>query len=185
MGTDANKVDVLGLVERPDQWTLLLGRELPLVKLAVHDGAGTEVYVSPDSAEVELVTTRRTRALAWVATIPHWFYVTPLRIHQPEWYWTVVIVSGLGCVLAFLGLVVGVLQLNGSKPFRWSTAIRSRGWLRWHHVLGLVFGVFALTWVFSGLLSMEPFAWTNARGLDVGADALSGAEEMDRIYIGQ
>jgi hypothetical protein len=182
LNVQQNDIDLLGVVEHPDQWTLLLGRELPLVKLGVRDGAGTEVYVSPDSAEVRLVTTRRTRALAWIATIPHWFYVTPLRVHQPQWYWTVVIASGLGCVLAFLGLVVGVLQLQRSKPFRWSTAIRSRGWLRWHHVLGLVFGVFVLTWVFSGLLSMEPFAWTNAQGLDVGEDALSGGPvELDRF----
>jgi hypothetical protein len=41
-------------------------------------------------------------------------------------------------------------------------------------VLGATFGVFALTWVFSGLLSMEPFAWTNAEGLRVPRDAFSG-----------
>jgi hypothetical protein len=33
--------------------------------------------------------------------------------------------------------------------------------MRWHYGLGLVFGVLTLTWVFSGLLSMEPWAWTN------------------------
>jgi hypothetical protein len=182
VAVDAQDIDSLGLIDRPDQWTLLLGRELPLYKLAVRDGAGTEVYVSPDSAEVKLVTTRSSRGLAWIATIPHWFYVTPLRVHQPEWYWTVVIASGTGCVLALLGLVVGVWQLRFTKPFRWSSAIRAQGWLRWHHILGLVFGVFTLTWVFSGLLSMEPFAWTNAEGLQVGEDALSGGPvELDRF----
>jgi PepSY-associated TM region len=182
LGVDAKDIDSLGFVDRPDQWTLLLGRELPLYKLGVRDGAGTEVYVSPDAAEVRLVTTRRSRGLAWIATIPHWFYITPLRVNQPAWYWTVVVASGMGCVLALLGLVVGVWQLNPTKPFRWSEAIRSRGWLRWHHILGLVFGVFTLTWVFSGLLSMEPFAWTNAEGLQVGDDALSGGPvELDRF----
>ena len=54
--------------------------------------------------------------------------------------------------------------------------------MRWHQVLGLVFGVFALTWVFSGLLSMEPFDWTNAEGLRIGDDALSGGPvELDRF----
>jgi hypothetical protein len=54
--------------------------------------------------------------------------------------------------------------------------------MRWHHVLGLVFGAFALTWVFSGLLSMEPFEWTNARGLAIGSEALSGGPvELDRF----
>ncbi len=35
-------------------------------------------------------------------------------------------------------------------------------------------GVFALTWAFSGLLSMEPFAWTNAPELRIPADAMAG-----------
>ena len=77
-------------VERPDQWTLQAGRDMPLYKFAVDDGAGTEVYVSPRTGEVRLVTTTKTRTLAWIATIPHWFYITPLRANQPLWYWTVV-----------------------------------------------------------------------------------------------
>ena len=46
--------------------------------------------------------------------------------------------------------------------------------MRWHYVTGVVFGVFTLTWAFSGLLSMEPFAWTNARGLEVRRDVFTG-----------
>ncbi|TDI34494.1 MAG: hypothetical protein E2P02_30130 [Acidobacteria bacterium] len=34
------------------------------------------------------------------------------------------------------------------------------GWLRWHHILGLTFGALALTWTFSGLLSMNPGNWS-------------------------
>jgi hypothetical protein len=37
------------------------------------------------------------------------------------------------------------------------TSIPYRGQKRWHMVFGLVFGVATVTWVFSGLLSMEPF----------------------------
>lgn len=161
-------------VERPDQWTLVMSRELPLYKLGVEDGAGTEVYVSPSKAEVRLVTSTRTRTLAWIATIPHWFYITPLRTNQPLWYWTVVVTSGLGCVLAVLGLVLGVTQFRKSTPFRLSASIPYRGWMRWHYILGSVFGVFVLTWVFSGLLSMEPFEWSNSQGLTIRRDALTG-----------
>jgi hypothetical protein len=46
--------------------------------------------------------------------------------------------------------------------------------MRWHYILGAFFGVFALTWVFSGLLSMEPFAWTNAEGLRIRPSAFTG-----------
>ena len=182
LSADAKDMSLITTVNRPDQWTLMLGRELPLFKFAVNDGAGTQVYVSPETAEVRLVTTQRTRALAWIATIPHWFYITPLRVNQPAWYWTVVIASGIGCVLALLGIVVGVVQLFRYQPMRWIGTVRYQGWMWWHQLLGLVFGVFALTWVFSGLLSMEPFEWTNAEGLRIGDEALSGGPvELDRF----
>jgi len=85
------------------------------------------------------------------------------------------VTSALGCLLALLGLVLGVTQLDKSKPFRWSNAVRYQGWLRWHYISGVFFGVFALTWVFSGLLSMEPFDWANEPdSLELPADALSG-----------
>jgi hypothetical protein len=174
VGADERDVEFLRTVDSPDQWTLVLSRALPLEKFAVHDGRGTQVYVSPGTAEVALVTTSRSRGLAWIATIPHWFYVTPLRVNQPLWYAVVVWASGIGCVLAVLGLVLGVVQFRKSTPFSVSKSIRYQGWMRWHYVLGLFFGVFVLTWVFSGLLSMEPFEWTNAQGLRVPRDTFTG-----------
>jgi uncharacterized iron-regulated membrane protein len=162
------------MVDEPDQWTLVLQRALPLYKFRVEDGEGTEVYVSPTLAEVSLATNRQSRTLAWLGTIPHWLYFTPLRTNQPLWYWTVVWASGLGCVLAVMGLLLGITQFKKSKPFRLSASIRYSGWMRWHYILGVVFGVFALTWVFSGLLSMEPFAWTGEDGLNVRRDAFTG-----------
>ena len=174
LAVPATSVALERTLERVDQWTLQMSRDLPLHKFTVDDGAGTEVYVSPYAGEVRLVTTTKTRTLAWVATIPHWFYITPLRTNQPLWYWTVVITSALGCVLAVLGLVLGVTQFHKSTPFRWSTAVRYQGWMRWHYISGAFFGLFALTWVFSGLLSMEPFDWTNADSLEISNDALTG-----------
>jgi hypothetical protein len=174
LGVDEERVRYVRTVERPDQWTLLLGRELPLQKFAVDDGRGTEVYVSPATAEVALATTARTRAFAWIATIPHWFYFSALRVNQQLWSRTVVSASELGCVLAALGLVLGVVQFRKSTPFSFAKSIRYQGWMRWHYILGAFFGVFALTWVFSGLLSMEPFAWTNAEGLRVPPSTFTG-----------
>lgn len=182
VGAAQSDVELVRTVEHPDQWTLQLGRDLPLHKFAVHDGLGTEVYVSPYLGEVRLVTTRKSRTLAWIATIPHWFYITPLRTNQPLWYWTVVVTSALGCVLALLGLALGVTQFHRSKPFRWSSAVRYRGLMRWHYLTGVFFGIFALTWVFSGLLSMEPFDWSSADGLEIRNEALTGGPvELNRF----
>jgi hypothetical protein len=127
VGAPLGDINFVRTVERPDQWTLVMSRALPLEKFAVDDGRGTEVYVSATDAAVALVTTTRTRTLAWVATIPHWFYITPLRVNQPLWYWTVVWASGLGCVLAVLGLVLGVTQFRKSTPFSFSKSIRYTG----------------------------------------------------------
>src|SRR4029078_9998551 len=146
------------------QWTLLLGRGMPLEKFSGDDGLGTEVCVSPATGMVALATTAATRAFAWIATIPHWFYFTALRTNPQLWTRTVVWSAELGWVLAAVGLVLGLGQVHKSKPFRLSKSIRYQGWMRWHYILGAVFGVFAFTWVVSGLLSMEPFAWTNADG---------------------
>ena len=157
-----------------DQWTLGQGRQMPLYRFAVNDEAGTEVYVSGRTGEVTMLTTRRSRALAWAGTIPHWLYFAALRTNQPLWYRIVVWTSALACVLAVLGLILAVTQFRRQRPFALSTAIPYAGWMRWHYITGAVFGVFTLTWAFSGLLSMEPFAWTNATGLEVERDVFTG-----------
>jgi PepSY-associated transmembrane protein len=173
MNVPAEQLRYVRTLARPDQWTLTQSRQMPFHKFAVGDTAGTELYVSAQLGEVSVLTTRRGRALAWIGTIPHWLYFAALRLNQPLWYRIVVWAAGLGCVLALIGLILGVTQFRWAKPVR-SSSIPYSGWMRWHYVTGVVFGVFTLTWVFSGLLSMEPFAWTNARGLEVQRDLFTG-----------
>ena len=164
-GVTEDQVTHTATLERVDQWTLVQSRQLPLHKFRVSDERGTELYVSPRTGEVTMVTTRNGRALAWISTIPHFFYFAALRENQPVWYQFVVWTSGLVCALAVLGLLLGVVQSFRQKYI---------GAMKWHYVTGLVFGVFTATWAFSGLLSMEPFEWTNATGLEIDPEALSG-----------
>lgn len=160
-----------GTINDVDQWTLTQRADLPMHKFTADDGLGTEVYVSIPNAQVAVYTTTQSRALAWLGTIPHWLYFTSLRLNQPLWYDVVVWASTLGCVMALLGLALAFTQYRKqdrkTKPFDLKRAIPYRGLMRWHYILGAVFGVFTLTWVFSGLLSMEPYAWTNSRGVAV------------------
>ncbi|HET9219370.1 MAG TPA: PepSY domain-containing protein [Terriglobia bacterium] len=142
-----------------DQWTLT-ERRLPLHKITVNDG--TELYVSAETGEVVQKTTRGSRALAWVAAIPHWFYFKSLRANQPVWFQVVCWTAGIGCVLALAGITLSFTQLKIRRPFRLlkiSSYIPYSGWMRWHYIAGAVFGVLTFTWVFSGLLSMEPWGW--------------------------
>ncbi len=166
----------------PDQWTLTLSQSLPLYEFSADDGKGTRIYVSAGTGDVVLETDRFSRLFAWIGVIPHWFYFTPLRLNQPVWYWTVVSLASLGCVLAALGLVLGVTQFRRSVPFDLARSIRYRGWMRWHYFSGVLFGVFALTWVFSGLMSMEPFGWTRLPGLEVPRSALTGQVQSTATF---
>lgn len=142
-----------------DQWTLGL-RGLPFHKILLDDG--THLYISTRNGDVELMTTRGSRALAWVAAIPHWLYFRSLRVNQPLWYQIVCWTAGIGCVLALAGIALSITQLKWKRPFRLSnlsSRIPYSGWMRWHYITGAIFGVLTFTWVFSGLLSMEPFGW--------------------------
>ena len=161
-----NRLHHVARLTRPDQWSLTL-RQGPMHKFTVDDDAGTEVYVSEWNADVTVLTTRGSRALAWVGAIPHFLYFAPLRLNQPLWRQVVLWTSGVGIVLALLGITLGILQLRITRPFsfaRLGSYLPYSGWMRWHYVTGLVFGVFTLTFVFSGWLSMEPWGWATRAG---------------------
>jgi hypothetical protein len=143
------------LDDAPDQWTIGLVDEMPLHKVIADDAARSEVYVSEQTDEVALVTTRRSRALAWAGAIPHWMYLRAIRVQGSWWRALVLWTSGLGIILAAFGLALAVVQAR----------VRYAGWLRWHYVTGATVGIFALTWVFSGWMSMEPWAWASGGGV--------------------
>jgi hypothetical protein len=148
------KLTYAGEITEPDQWTLENRRALPMQKIVVHDDADTHLYISEETGEVDILTTRGSRLLAWFAAIPHWMYFTPLRANGAVWRQVVLWTSGIGVILACLGLALAFTQY----------ATRYAGLMRWHYISGVAFGVFSLTWVFSGLLSMEPFFWASGGG---------------------
>src|SRR5262245_33338222 len=177
MNLPEDKLEYVEFVTRPDQWTIAQGRDMPQHRFRVEDPEGTELYVSAELGEVSVVTNRKSRTLAWIGTIPHWFYFAALRRNQLLWYQIVVWTSALGCVLAILGLALGVTQFRGRRPLRLanlSSYIPYSGWMKWHYVTGVIFGVFTLTWVFSGMLSMEPFGYGTQPGLLIPRDAFTG-----------
>jgi hypothetical protein len=153
-GMPESRLHYDGELNQPDQWTLEDRRSLPMHKVSVDDDPHTQLYVSEETGEVQLMTTRAGRALAWVAAIPHWMYFTALRVKDQTWRAVVLWTSGVGAILAVLGMVLSLSQYS----------TRYAGLMRWHYVTGAIFGVFTLTWVFSGWLSMEPFFWASGGG---------------------
>jgi uncharacterized iron-regulated membrane protein len=153
-----------GLIDY-DQWTVSgeFNRARPLFRIALADGVGTRVYVSAVTGRVMQVTTALERFWNWLGAIPHWLYFAQLRRNAALWGQVVIWTSLIGCFLAFTGLWLGIRQLLRQSQ---RNAPPYRGILFWHHLPGLIFGLFALAWVVSGFVSMNPWGF-----LDADADA--------------
>jgi hypothetical protein len=133
-----------------DQWTVQGSfRALePLYKYSWPDGE--QVYVSSQTAEVVQRTTSASRMWAWLGAIPHWLYFTPLRKDTALWSTVVIWASGAATAMSVLGLAIGLWMYRPSKPLPYA------GFKRWHLAIGLIFGIPACAWAFSGMLSMDP-----------------------------
>jgi hypothetical protein len=156
-------------LDAPDQWTIGLSHALPLHHLGMDDRRGTEAYVSAALGEVTLVTDRVSRGVAWISAVPHWLYLTPLRVRTQLWRYVVLWASAVAAMAALAGLLVGVVQYRA----------RYAGLKRWHYRAGALFGPIALTWVASGWLSMQPWNWAPQSALYPRiAGALSGRLDL-------
>jgi hypothetical protein len=155
-----------------DQWTVSgFHTERPLYRFSLGDERETEVYVSSVSGHAMQVTTARERFWNWIGAIPHWLYFAGLRHRPALWSQVVIATSLLGCFLAITGMYIGVHQLLRRPEGRWSPY---HGFNLWHHVAGLVFGVLTLTWVLSGLLSMNPWGLLEGAGSEHERSLLRG-----------
>jgi hypothetical protein len=173
---------LLGLIER-DQWTVSgeFNSARPLYHFGLADAAGTELYVSSRSGRAVQMTTARERFWNWLGAVPHWLYFTELRQQPKIWSEVVIFTSLLGCFLAGVGLYLGIRQLAAQPPGRWSPYV---GFNLWHHIAGLAFGVFALTWVLSGLLSMNPWGWLQGGGAQAESAAIEGKPGSSAASLG-
>jgi uncharacterized iron-regulated membrane protein len=156
-----------------DQWTVQGAHhpDYPLYRFELHDSRSTEVYVSSRDGRAVQMTTARVRLWNWLGAVPHWIYFSALRSHPAAWTQVVVWTSSVGCFLTITGLIAGVVQIRRSTDGRW---VPYRGFHYWHHVLGLIFGLFVLTWVASGLISMNPWGFLQGDGFEEPA-RLQGA----------
>ena len=177
-GRPAAEAKFEGVFTAEDQWTVSgeFRRLRPLMKYSWTDG--DEIYVSQVTGEVVQHTTRSSRLGAWFGAIPHWLYFTPLRKQASVWSRVVIWASGIGTVASIFGIVVGLTLYSPSrKRYRFPrgrSSVPYAGQKRWHTILGLMFGLVTCTWVFSGMLSMDPFGW------DSGAKE----ERMERTLRG-
>ncbi len=165
--------EFLGAIEQ-DQWTISgYDSHLPLLHFSAQDSAGTELYVSSTTGEVVQMTTFKERFWNWLGSVVHWIYPTIIRQHPYAWLQTIIWLSVISLFLTVIGVYIGIRQFKTRRSGRKSPY---RGWGLWHHYAGLIFGFFTLTWLISGLFSVNPWGTFDGRSFVAESQRLRGGE---------
>jgi hypothetical protein len=166
-----------------DQWTVSgdFDADRPLYRFHLGDKARTDLYVSSTTGQAVQITTASERFWNGLGSVPHWLYFTELRHRASLWSQFVIYTSLIGCFLTAIGLYIGVRQVAAQPAGRWSPY---RGFNWWHHIAGLAFGMFTLSWVFSGLVSMNPWGWLEGAGAQPERAQLRGAAPSGTQFMG-
>lgn len=139
-----------------DQWIVhqQFDRGRPFFRVRLSDSDATDLYVSARTGEVLQRTRRSERAWNWCGAVLHWIYFTPVRKDWSLWNQLVWWVSLVALTTSVAGVWLGVIRTLAVRKLRpsWTPF---RGWLRWHHLIGLLASLFVVTWIFSGWLSMD------------------------------
>lgn len=145
------------VMERLDVWTPFPAHlnHLPLYHFVLEDQDGTELYYSSQTGDLLQYTTRVERFWGWLGPIPHYLYITPIRQNQKLWIHTIEWIAGLGSLMCLTGLIVGCVMYykvwRHKRKLR--TPYRRPYYLKWHHIFGMLGGLFAFLFILSGALS--------------------------------
>ena len=150
----------------PDEFTRIptLAGFAPLHRVAMNDPAGTEYYVSEKSNEVVQKTDRRGRILAISGYVLHNLFF----FRQRTW-WTPLLdfIAWTAMLMALSGIVLGIWRVALKPRFRHRGVLSYTpysSWMKWHHYAGLLFGLFSISWILSGMIPISTFpipGWTN------------------------
>jgi len=150
-----------------DQWSLSTKYDghRPLYLAELDDLLGTHLYLSSQTGEVVIDTTRQERAWNWVGAVIHWVYFTPLRVQADLWRQVILWTAFLSMLLIGIGFWLGLGRIRIEKKYKNNRITPYTGWKKWHHLIGLAGGIFCITWLLSGWLSVKPFDWISERKL--------------------
>lgn len=153
-----------------DQWTIGDATDAykpPFDRVALNDRDGTQYYVAANTGEIIQRTTREQRFWNYFGAIPHWTYVTYLRgEHYVAWTWTEYTIITFGVFIAVSGFWIGIKRIRLRK--RYSNGNRSpfSGWKLFHHITGVIGGIFIVTWTCTAMLAMTPDGFLVGRQLN-------------------
>ncbi|WP_370663329.1 PepSY domain-containing protein [Massilia mucilaginosa] len=147
----------------------------PLHRVQLSDPEQTLLYVSGRTGEVVRDAPRTERLWNYAGAWLHWLY--PLRGNMFDRYWADIVnwLAIAGTVMVLGGAAVGLLRWRFRAPYRSGSRSPYPGALmRWHHVGGLLFGAVTATWIFSGLMSMNPWRIFDGGAAPLHMQALEG-----------
>lgn len=147
----------------------------PLHRVQLADADATLLYVSGRTGEVVRDAPRAERVWNYAGAWIHWLY--PFRGNAFDRYWADIVnwLSILGIAMALTGTIVGVLRWRFTRPYRSGSRSPYQGrMMRWHHISGLLFALVTITWIFSGLMSMNPWRVFDNGAAPLRTEALQG-----------
>lgn len=149
------KVDTL---RERQQWILYdrFEKSLPILRYHFDNPDKTEIFISQKNGEVVQASTQSERLWAYSGAIPHKFYISGIRTNTERWK-TIMLIGGLICLIAALsGMYIGIyyIFINKKKHHTFASPFKKRMW-RYHHIAGLIFGIFLIGWGISGALSTQ------------------------------
>jgi hypothetical protein len=180
-------------LESPDEFTRIptLAGYVPLHRIAMNDPAGTEYYVSEKSSDIIQKTDRRGRILAIFGYVLHNLFF----FRQRTW-WTSLLdfIAWTAMVMVMTGIVVGIWRVAIKPRFRHKGVLSYTpysSWMKWHHYAGLIFGLFSISWILSGMIPISTFpvpGWTevskrvesNGEGFIMGTPTVSPRSTMTK-----
>lgn len=122
------------------------------------DERHTQAYACPKTGTIVQESSRTERWLARFGAIPHWLYFKELRLNQSLWAKVIIWISGIGAIMCLTGIVVGIYRSRKWRKIKkkglMSFSPYKKKWFRWHHILGMTFGIFTFTFVLSGMFSL-------------------------------
>ncbi|MFC0250617.1 PepSY domain-containing protein [Massilia consociata] len=147
----------------------------PLYRVQLSDPAATLLYISGQTGEVVRDAPRSERLWNYAGAWIHWLY--PFRGNRFDPYWANIVnwLSIAGIAMALSGTVVGILRWRFKTPYR--SGARTpypSGMMRWHHIGGLLFAAVTITWIFSGLMSMNPWRIFDSGAAPLRTQAFEG-----------
>lgn len=142
-----------------DQWSIssAFDRHRPLHLVALNDAQDTRLYVSSHTGEILRDTSAHERLWNWLGANLHWIYPMQLRRYPIIWHWVVVVLSLAGLLAIASGAMAGLMRLRLRKPYRGKNVTPYHGTMKLHHMLGLILLLPLATYMFSGLMSMNPW----------------------------